>query len=332
VGAEGGFGEAPRTNYRKEDIAMSEASTASLPPTSPEVRRFAEEVFAWAYPKPGETPEETLARTREGYDNMCPPPPPEVRVEEREVGGIPGRWITPPDAGPVVFVHFHGGGITIGSSKSHTEFGARLALGSGAQGFIVDFRRAPENPFPAAVEDGVAAYEGLLDDGHEPASLIFTGDSAGGGLMLGVALTIREKGLQLPAAIVGISTTADMTSSGSSYTERQHLDPVITLEMAQGMAANYSADHDRTDPLLSPVFADFHDFPPMLLLVGTSEILIDDTTKVAEAARRAGVSVEVIEEEGMIHVYPQLAWALPQGAVAIEQISAFIKRHTSEVR
>jgi len=133
------------------------------------------------------------------------------------------------------------------------------------------------------------------------------------------------------AAIVQISPAADMTCGGQSYTERQDLDPVITLEAAQGMAASYSGDHDRTDLLLSPVFADFTGFPPILMIVGSNEILYDDAITVAERASKAGVAVQLEEYDGMVHVFRHLTWLFPESITAIEQIGAFVRANTSRL-
>jgi epsilon-lactone hydrolase len=298
---------------------------------SEQVRRLAAEAFAWTVPVSTDTPEQALKRLRDGYDLMAPPPPDDVRVEAAQIGGVPGRWLIPEDPAGTVIVHFHGGGCTIGSSKSHAELGARIARAAAARVFLPDFRLAPEYPYPASLEDGVRVYEQIRHEGVPAERLVISGDSAGAGLALAVVLSIRKRGETMPAAIVQISPAADMTCSGQSYIERQDLDPVITLEAAKGMAASYSGDHDRTDPLLSPVFADFTGFPPILMIVGSNEILYDDAITITERAIKAGVAVQLEEYDGMVHVFPHLTWLFPESITAIEQIGAFVRTNTGRL-
>jgi acetyl esterase/lipase len=270
-----------------------------------------------------------LAELREGYDQMNPAIPDETDVEAAEVGGVPGLWITPPDFHDAIVIFFHGGGFMIGSSRSHGELAARVAMAAKAKTFIADYRRVPDFTFPAPLEDGTRIYRALVSAGTDPARIVIVGDSAGGGLALATVLSLRADGAQLPAGVATMSAWTDMTSSGHSLRERIELDPVVTPEMAHQMAEGYvPREEDRTNPLASPVFADYDCFPPLLMQVGTSEILYDDTIRVAERARAAGVNVEVQRADGMVHVYQLISWALPEGLEAIREIGKFVQART----
>ena len=275
-------------------------------------------------------PAEALALMRKHYEEVAPPPPEEVEAETSTLGGVPGIWFTPPDATDAVVLYLHGGGLVIGSSKSHGDLGARIALASSARTFVADYRLAPESTFPAQLDDATAMFRALVEDGTDPSRIVLAGDSAGGGLALSTTMNLRDQGGPLPAAIVTLSAWTDMTTSGPSVTERAELDPVVSGDVSRSMADLCVPDvTDRTNPLASPVFGDFSGFPPIFMQVGTSEVLYDDTMRVAEAARKAGVDVEVEEAEGMVHVYQMLWTDLPEGTGAIERIGRFIRDRTS---
>lgn len=287
--------------------------------------------FGWLTAEPpSDDPAEALAAMRRHYDQVAPAPPAEVASERGELGGVPGVWFTPPDAGDAVAIYLHGGGLVIGSSTSHGDLGARIALASGARTFVADYRRAPEFTFPAQLEDATAMFRALTKDGTDPKTVVLAGDSAGGGLALSATLNLRDQGGPLPAAIVTLSAWTDMTTSGTSVLERADLDPIVTGDVSRSMADACVPDvDDRSNPYASAVFGDFSGFPPMLMQVGTSEVLYDDTIRVADAARRAGVDVEVQEVEGMVHVYQMLWFDLPEGAEAIAKIGDFIRKQTA---
>jgi epsilon-lactone hydrolase len=259
-------------------------------------------------------PAEGLSLMRQRYDEVAPAPPPELGIELAELGGVSGVWFTPPQADDTAVLYLHGGGLVIGSSKSHGDLGARIALASAARTFVADYRLAPESTFPAQLEDAAAMFRALIDGGTDPNRIVIAGDSAGGGLALATTLNLRDQGGPLPAAIVTLSAWTDMTTGGESIEARSHLDPIVTGDVSRQMADTCVPNpEDRTDPLASPVFGNFDGFPPMLMQVGTSEVLYDDTIRVAEAARKAGVDVELHEAEGMVHVYQMLWFDFPEG-------------------
>jgi monoterpene epsilon-lactone hydrolase len=270
-----------------------------------------------------------VEKVRAGYDRMPPPLPEDVAVAEATAGGVPGLWFTPARAGEAVILYFHGGGFTIGSPRSHGELTARIAKAAGARLFSAQYSLAPERVFPAALDDAVAAYRGLLAEGVEPRRLAVVGDSAGGGIALAMMVALRDAGQTLPACAATLSAWADLTCSGRSYAANVDLDPLVTPEMGLQNAATYLGGHDPRDPLASPVFADLTGLPPLLLQVGTDELLLDDTLRLAERARAAGVEVELQVAEGMMHVYQLLTWLLPEALAAIDEIGAFVRRHAA---
>jgi len=288
--------------------------------------------YGWLTAEPEtDDPAEALAAMRRQYDEVAPAPPPEAAAEQSTVGGVPGVWFTPPEPTGARVIYLHGGGLVIGSSKSHGDLGARIALASGARTFVADYRRAPEHTFPTQLEEATAMVRALVDDGVDPSMIVLAGDSAGGGLALATTMQLRDQGGPLPAAVFTLSAWTDMTTSGESILERVDLDPIVSGDVSRSMADMCVPNvADRTNPLASPVFGDFSGFPPMLMQVGTSEVLYDDTIRVAKAAKAAGVDVEVQEAEGMVHVYQMLWFDLPEGVEAIDKIGDFVRNRTSD--
>jgi monoterpene epsilon-lactone hydrolase len=191
----------------------------------------------------------------------------------------------------------------------------------------VDYRLAPETPFPGAFDDCLQAYRWLVTHGGvDPRTLVVLGDSAGGNLAVAVTAAARNLGLALPACIAAISPLADLTLSGASIEERKHLDPLVTREMLEATVADYLAGADTRDPRCSAIFADMHGFPPMLIQVGENEILYDDATRIRDAAIAAGVNVAFESWQHGIHVWPVFISAgLPESAAAIEHLATFFK-------
>lgn len=284
------------------------------------------EVMAAAF-LPWLTDGRSVAEVRRAYDEMPPPLPADVSAAERVVGGVGGLWFTPADAGDGLILYFHGGGYFIGSPRSHGELTARIAKAAGAALFSAEYSLAPERVFPAALNDALAAYRGLLAAGVSPRRLAVAGDSAGGALAIAMMVALRGAGDPLPACAVTMSAWADLSCSGHSYAANVELDPLVTPEMGRQNAATYLDGHHPTDPLASPVFADLTGLPPLLLQVGSDEMLLDDTLRLAENARTAGVPVTVNVAEGMMHVYQLLTWLVPEAQTGIDQVGAFIRRH-----
>lgn len=242
-----------------------------------------------------------------------------------EAGGRPALWIEPPDIrreGAILY--FHGGVYLIGSIQGHLPLTSAIAAAAGMQVLPLDYRLAPEHPFPAAVEDARAAYEWLLEQGLESQQVIVAGDSAGGGLALALLLALREAGRPLPAAAVCLSPWTDLTGSGASRTSMAKRDYVLEPADLQRSAALYLDGADARSPLASPLFGDLRGLPPMLIQVGSDEILLDDATGLAESARAAGVDVSLEVWDDMFHVWQMVASFVPEGQQAIKSIGRFI--------
>lgn len=255
------------------------------------------------------------------------PSDPDVKVEPVDAGGVPGFWFTPPAAAVGrAILYLHGGGYVMGSVATHRSLISRLARATGVRCLGLDYRLAPEHPFPAAIEDVRGALRWLAAQGIPAARVVLAGDSAGGGLVLGSLVALRDAGEPLPVAAIALSPLADLELSGESA-RGQVDDPMVPIDGTRVMAAAYLAGGgDPRDPRASPIHADYHGFPPLLLEVGTREILLDDTRRVALRARKAGVAVDVFVGEGLTHVW-QLHPQLPEAAASVERMAAFVARH-----
>jgi monoterpene epsilon-lactone hydrolase len=249
-----------------------------------------------------------------------------TEVEPATVGGVKGEWVrarrTRRDA---VLLYLHGGGYVIGSPASHRNLVAAIGEASRLSAFSADYRMGPEAPFPGAVEDAVAAYRGLLDSGVAPSRLAIAGDSAGGGLTIATLVALREGNVPLPATAVVLSPWVDLSGSGASMRTRAKRDPMVSMDELHKMAAAYLGGADPRTPLASPLFADLAGLPPLLIQVGSEEILYDDTVRLAERAGGAGVEVSVEYWGGMVHVWQAFHPILSEGRDAIERIGAYLK-------
>lgn len=264
------------------------------------------------------TADSTIEQVRQGYDaSMARSGLPDgVAVHAGEVAGVAGTWFRPeaagrePGAGKTI-LFLHGGGYLFGSSRSHGPLAAGIALAASAAVYAADYRLAPEHRFPAALDDAMAVLiELIARDGAE--NVVIAGDSAGGGLVLATLLGAQRRGHRLPAAAVTLSAWTDLTLSSRSVTERARIDPLMSRRQLEANAEGYLGDHDRRDPLASPVFGDLSGLPPLYMQVGTEEILHDDTLRVAEAVRAAGGRVTVEVYDGMPHAHQILHWILPR--------------------
>jgi len=244
-----------------------------------------------------------------------------------DAGGVTAEWVEPPGigAGAPAVVYFHGGGYGMGSLNTIRALVSQLAVAASARVLSVDYRLAPEHPFPAAVDDAVAAYAWLLDQGVDPAGIAFGGDSAGGGLTVASLLAARDRGLPMPAAAVCISPWADLTLTSPSLERNAATDPEVTKETLERWADHYLAGADPKDPLASPVFGDLRGLPPLLVQAGTAEAIEDDAVRLAVATEAAGVPVTLELYDGMIHVWHAFAPRLPEGTAAIERIAAWLR-------
>jgi monoterpene epsilon-lactone hydrolase len=256
-------------------------------------------------------------------------PAEDVRCERMDAGGVPAEWITTPEAAHQRVVYYlHGGGYVLGSINTHREMISRISRAAGARALAIDYRLAPENPFPAAVEDSTAAYRWLLSTGVDPARLVIAGDSAGGGLTVATLVALRDAGEPLPAAAVCLSPWVDLEQVGESMTTKAEVDPMIQREVGVRWAKAYLGDTHPHTPLAAPLHADLTGLPPLLIQVGTEEALLDDSTRLAERAKSAGVDVALEVWDGMIHVWQFFAEMLPEGQQAIDRVGEFIRKHT----
>lgn len=220
-------------------------------------------------------------------------------------------------------LYLHGGGYVAGSLAYACGFGGILATTTNIRTLCVGYRLAPENTFPAALDDAFCSYSYLLEQGYKPENIVFVGESAGGGLSLCLAHFLKSKGMALPAGIVGISPWTDLKCSGLSYTENKKKDPSLKFE-ALGMYAKMYAEGQLDNPFVSPIYGDFTDFPPTLVFAGTYELLRDDACMLKERMDEKGVPCELILEEGMWHVY--VLFGIPESKEAIVKIKSFVRR------
>jgi acetyl esterase/lipase len=257
-------------------------------------------------------------------------PAADVRREPVDAGGVPGEWIsTPESVHERVIYYLHGGGYTMGSINTHREMISLLSRAAGARALAIDYRLAPENPFPAAVEDSTRAYRWLISTGVDPARLVIAGDSAGGGLTMATLVALRDAGDPLPAAAVCLSPWVDLEGMGESMTTRAEVDPMVHRDSLLVAAKAYLGDADPRAPLAAPLYADLRGLPPLLIQVGTAETLLDDATRLAEHARAAGLQVIVEPWDDMFHVWQFCASILPEGQEAIDRIGEFVRKHTA---
>jgi acetyl esterase/lipase len=247
--------------------------------------------------------------------------------EPRQANGVPAEWVSAPGAAADrAVLYLHGGGYVLGSIDTHRELAARISQASGARCLVIDYRLGPEHRFPAAVDDAVAAYRFLLDCGYAPGKLAIAGDSAGGGLTVATLLALRDAKLPLPATGVCISPWVDLTGTSQSMTTKAAEDPMVQREPLLVLAKHYLGGADPETPLASPLFADLRGLPPLLVQVGSAETLLDDSTQLAERARKAGVEVELEVWPDMIHVWHAFAALLPEGREGIERIGQHLRK------
>ncbi len=223
-----------------------------------------------------------------------------------------------------VILYLHGGAYSRGSINSHRSLAADIASAAQARALIIDYRLAPEDPFPAAVEDAMIAYRWLLANNISPDQIVIAGDSAGGGLTLSMLITLRDAGEPLPLAAVCLSPWTDLAITGESWSTKAKFELILDPEEVPKSAQLYLGNADPHTPLASPLFADLRDLPPLLIQVGTDEILLSDSTRLANRAKALGVDVNLEVWEGMFHVWHFAASVLPEGRQAIDRIGKFI--------
>jgi monoterpene epsilon-lactone hydrolase len=253
--------------------------------------------------------------------------PSKVDVQTFSIGDIYAEWIRSHlSSNDCAILYLHGGGYTMGSCNTHRTLAARISLASQAPALLIEYRLAPEHPFPAALDDAVMAYHYLVDQGIEPGRIILAGDSAGGGLAVALALFLRDAQEQLPGGIVCLSPWVDLTMSGETVATCSKTDPLISLETSLLHAGRYVGQHDPASPLISPVFADLHQLPPLFIQVGEHEILRSDSQRLAQNAHQAGVDATLEVWQGMWHLWHLSAGYMPESQRAIDKIGTFIKQ------
>lgn len=256
----------------------------------------------------------------------------DVHIAPADVGGVPGEWLITGRqviSGRVV-LYLHGGGYFFGSPRSHRAVTWRLSRACRARVLALDYRQPPDWHYPAPLDDAVAAYRALLSRGYRPENIIIAGDSAGGNLSLVTMLRLRELGVPLPAAAVLISPWADLTCSGESVRDNEALEPMIPVNALRFISASYSRGSDPASAMISPVFADLAGLPPLLIQVGSTELLLSDAQRLTERARADGVAVQMQVWENMIHVFQALAGWVPESSLAVKEIGAFVERAVRE--
>jgi acetyl esterase/lipase len=271
----------------------------------------------------------TIEQQRSGFSAAVGRPVPEgVAARSTVLGGRPTLELEPSAAsGPGVLLYLHGGGYVVGSPDTHAGLVGELARRAGLRALSVDYRLAPEHPFPAAVDDGVAAYRELLAAGTDPRDLVLGGDSAGAGRSIATLLAAREAGLPQPAALVLFSPWVDLTLTGGSMRAKEEADPIFTEADVRAYTDLYADAHDREQPLLSPVFADLTGLPPLLVQVGANEVLLDDSVRLAGRAGADGVEVTLEIGPGLPHVFQHHYGRLDEADAALERAARFLTAH-----
>jgi monoterpene epsilon-lactone hydrolase len=266
-------------------------------------------------------------QARENFEAMLAgiPTPEVVTFEATTLGGVPARWSDTPGASTErVLFYLHGGAYLLGSSFGYRPLFSALARAAGARGLALDYRLAPENPFPAAVDDAVSGYRALLSQGIAPDSIAIAGDSAGGGLTVAMLVAARDAGLPMPAAAVAISPWADLECTGGSMVSKAAEDFSLNREGSIAMASIYLNGASPRSALASPLYANLTGLPPLLIQVGSAEVLLDDATRLAARAAEADVAVQLEVWPRMPHVWHAFAFTLSEGRDAIAAAGAFV--------
>jgi epsilon-lactone hydrolase len=255
-----------------------------------------------------------------------------VSSEPFKIGDMQAEWIVPTEIeNDSIILYLHGGGYCIGSITTHRSMVSFLAKTAKSKALMIDYRLAPEHPFPAAVEDAVSAYRWLLAQGNLPQQLVISGDSAGGGLTVATLVDLKEKGEPLPAAAVCLSPWVDLEGIGDSITTKAEEDPMLTREGLIEFSNYYLATADPRSPLAAPMYADLQGLPPLLIQVGTAEVLLDDAARLAARAKEAGVQVVLENWDDMFHVWQMfIGLGVPESRDAIDGIARFMQQNTSD--
>ena len=286
-----------------------------------------EQIIANGQRTPEQPPSrEVLSAMRDAQRGARLPTPADVQLEDQVIGGVPCVAVTRSDGetnGTIVYVH--GGGYIWMTAHSHVLVAAALVRASGCRCVSVDYRLAPEHPYPAPVEDLVAVYRALLHDGVAADRIVFAGDSAGGGLVIAGLIALRDAGIAMPAAAVSISPWTDLAVTGAAADTAD--DPIVSGAALRMMASLYLDGADPRSPTASPLYADLHGLPPLLVQVGTRESLLDDAWRIAARAHDAGVDVSLHEFDGVVHMWVVIGPEIPESLEAFEEAGTFIRRN-----
>jgi acetyl esterase/lipase len=272
-----------------------------------------------------------VAGQRALFESVVLPTPALLKVRRSTVAEdapVRGEWLVP-RAGVAdrVIVYLHGGDYAVGSPRTHRDLAARLAVASGARALVLDYRLAPEAPFPAALDDALAALRWLRATGTPPSRVVVAGDSAGGGLSLAALLALRDAGEPLPAGAALLCPWVDLSLSSPSVRDNAPYD-VLDVAVAYAWIRAYVPSGDIRDPRCSPLFADLRGLPPLLVHTGTAEVLHDECIELCKRAQTAGVPTQLHEAPGMVHGWHQLATFLPEARAAIAHVGAFVREVT----
>jgi epsilon-lactone hydrolase len=256
------------------------------------------------------------------------PLPADVTVTAAALGGVPTAEITIGGIEPRhVVLYFHGGVYVIGDAFQAAGLASEVGRRTGAKVISVDYQLAPEHPYPAAVNDALAAYEGLLRGGTAPSDIAFAGESAGGGLAVATLVNARDHGLPLPAAALVMSPYADLTLSGATMETKREADPLFTREAFRARVTDYTSGQDAALGLISPIFADLSGLPPLIIQAGTHEVLLDDALRLADVAANADVEVTLDITPGVPHVFQAYYPFLDEAAAALDRAGQFLSAH-----
>ena len=269
---------------------------------------------------------------RKSMEKLAFPAADDIETEAVSVANCAAEWVRAPGSqAERAILYLHGGGYVVGSIHTHRSLAGEISRRAQAAVLLVDYRLAPEAPFPAAVDDGVASLKWLVEQGFSPKKLAIGGDSAGGGLALATLVAARDNGVPMPAAAVAISPWSDMTCSNESYQTRAAADPMVTPHGIRRMAGLYVGDGDPTHPYASPNLADLSGLPPVLIHVGRDEILLDDAIAFDKKAKAAGVESTLEVWDDMIHVWHAFHPMLDEGKRGIERVGEFLREQWARV-
>jgi epsilon-lactone hydrolase len=261
------------------------------------------------------------------------PLPGDVTVTAAVLGGVPTAEITIDGIEPRhVVLYFHGGVYVLGDAFQAAGLASQIGRRTNAKVISVDYRLAPEHPYPAAVDDALAAYEALLANGTDPADIVFAGESAGGGLAVATLVNARDHGLPLPAAAFVMSPYADLTLAGTTMRTKHEVDPLLSPENLLPRITDYTAGHDAASGLISPIFADLSGLPPLFIQAGTHEVLLDDAVRLAGQAATADVEVILDITPGVPHVFQAYHAILEEAAAALDRAGKLLLAHLAGVQ